>query len=98
MQEFVLSVNKILWDYILIYALGLVGVYYTIRLGVPQISKIGGGFKQAFGGIFKKEKGKKEDGMTSFQALSTAIAAQVGTGNLAGVATAIAAGGPGAIF
>ena len=66
MQEFVLSVNKILWDYILIYALGLVGVYYTIRLGVPQISKIGGGFKQAFGGIFKKEKGKKEDGMTSF--------------------------------
>ena len=97
MQEFVLAVNTVLWDYILIYALGLVGVYYTIRLGVPQISKIGPGFKQAFGGMFKKDK-SNSDGMTSFQALSTAIAAQVGTGNLAGVATAIAAGGPGAIF
>ena len=42
----------------LIYALLFVGVYYTIRLGVPQISKVGPGFKQAFGGIFKKEKMK----------------------------------------
>ncbi len=98
MEAFVDVVNGFLWDNFLIYALGIVGVYYTIRLGVPQISKIGTGFKQAFGGIFKKDKSKREDGMTSFQALATAIAAQVGTGNLAGVATAIAAGGPGAIF
>lgn len=98
MEGFVSAVNGFLWDYILIYALGIVGVYYTIRLGIPQISKIGPGFKQAFGGIFKKKKDDDESGMTSFQALATAIAAQVGTGNLAGVATAIAAGGPGAIF
>lgn len=98
MQAFVDVVNGFLWDNLLIYALSFIGIYYTIRLGVPQISKIGPGFKQAFGGMFKKDKTANEDGMTSFQALATAIAAQVGTGNLAGVATAIAAGGPGAIF
>lgn len=97
-QVFVDFVNTVLWDYILIYALVAVGIYYTFRLGIPQISKIGPGFKQAFGGIFKKDKTVDSDGMTSFQALATAIAAQVGTGNLAGVATAIASGGPGAIF
>lgn len=99
MQAFVDTVNGLLWDNLLIFALLIVGVYYTIRLGIPQISKVGPGFKQAFGGVFKKkDKDDGESGMTSFQALATAIAAQVGTGNLAGVATAIAAGGPGAIF
>lgn len=98
LQRFVELANKYLWDYILIYALLLTGIYYTIRLGIPQIGRIGSGFKQAFGGMFKKEKKADEGGMTSFQALATAVAAQVGTGNLAGVATAIASGGPGAIF
>ncbi|WMM24743.1 sodium:alanine symporter family protein [Tissierella sp. MB52-C2] len=102
MQAFVNEVNVFLWENFLMYALLITGIYYTIRLGVPQISKIGPGFKQAFGGIFKKEKNANADGdadgMTSFQALATAVAAQVGTGNLAGVATAIASGGPGAIF
>src|SRR5699024_1949870 len=63
-----------------------------------QIRKIGQSFKQVFGGLFNKDKGADKDGMSSFQALATAIAAQVGTGNLAGTATAISAGGPGAIF
>lgn len=97
LQSFVDVVNGLLWDNFLIYALMITGIYYTLRLGVPQISKIGPGFKQAFGGIFTKSE-KTEGGMTSFQSLATAVAAQVGTGNLAGVATAIAAGGPGAIF
>ena len=93
------TVNSILWNNILIYALLGVGILYTVILRVPQISKIGPGFKQTFGGLFSKEKQEKVEGeMTSFQALSTAIAAQVGTGNLAGVATAISAGGPGAVF
>lgn len=97
--EIVDKVNSILWDNILIYALLGVGILYTVILRVPQISKIGPGFKQTFGGIFSKEKEEKVEGeMTSFQALATAVAAQVGTGNLAGVATAIAAGGPGAVF
>lgn len=98
MQAFVDAVNGFLWDKFLIYALLGTGIYYTFRLRIPQISKVGPGFKQAFGGIFKRDKKADADGMTSFQALATAVAAQVGTGNLAGVATAIAAGGPGAIF
>lgn len=98
LEAFVKAANELLWEKILIYALLGTGVYYTIRLGVPQISKIGPGFKQAFSGIFAKKKEHVKGEMTSFQALATAIAAQVGTGNLAGVATAIAAGGPGAIF
>ena len=98
LQTFVDVVNGYLWDYILIFALMGTGIYYTLRLGVPQISKLGPGFKQAFGGIFNKKEKAAEGEMTSFQALATAIAAQVGTGNLAGVATAIASGGPGAIF
>ena len=98
MLNLVNILNDFLWNNILIYALLGTGIYYTIRLGVPQLSKVGAGFKQAFGGIFSKDKKSDKDGMTSFQALATAVAAQVGTGNLAGVATAIAAGGPGAIF
>ena len=98
LQSFVDAVNGLLWDKVLIYALLGTGIYYTIRLGFPQISKIGPGFKQAFSGIFTKKEEAVEGEMTSFQALATAVAAQVGTGNLAGVATAIAAGGPGAIF
>lgn len=98
LQGFVNTVNGLLWNHVLIFALLGTGIYYTIRLGFPQISKIRPGFKQAFGGIFSKGNKADQDGMSSFQALATAIAAQVGTGNLAGVATALAAGGPGAIF
>lgn len=98
MQEIVDLIKNFLWDNILVYGLLAVGIYYTVRLRVPQFNKIGQGFKQTFGGLFKKEKNDEEGSMTSFQALATAIAAQVGTGNLAGVATAIASGGPGAIF
>ncbi len=92
------SVNSFLWDYILIVLLVGVGLYFSFRLRFPQIRKIGQSFKQVFGGLFNKDKGADKDGMSSFQALATAIAAQVGTGNLAGTATAISSGGPGAIF
>lgn len=101
LQGFVDVVNGLLWDNVLIYALLGVGIYYTVRLGFPQFTKMGAGFKQAFGGVFSKKSDADkadQDGMSSFQSLATAIAAQVGTGNIAGVATAIAAGGPGAIF
>ncbi|MDY0236388.1 MAG: sodium:alanine symporter family protein [Gudongella sp.] len=97
-QSIVDLVNGLLWDKLLIFALLGTGIFYTIYLGVPQLSKVGEGFKLSFGGLFKKRGESEEGSMTSFQALATAIAAQVGTGNLAGVATAIAAGGPGAIF
>ena len=78
---------------------GLRGLFLSFILGFPQITKIGRAFKLVFGGLFKKQEGPKEEGsMSSFQALATAVAAQVGTGNVAGVATAITAGGPGAVF
>ena len=74
------------------------GIYFTIRLKFIQIRKFGEGFKLVFGNIsLKGEKGKNGE-MTTFQSLATAIAAQVGTGNLAGAATALIGGGPGAIF
>ncbi|WP_132996315.1 alanine/glycine:cation symporter family protein [Sporanaerobacter acetigenes] len=92
------TINDYLWGYILIFLLVGTGIYFSIKLRFPQIRQINRGMKQVFGGIFKKGEKADKDGMTSFQALATAIAAQVGTGNLAGVATAIASGGPGAIF
>lgn len=72
------------------------GVYFTLRLRFIQVRKFGAALRQTFGGLFRR--GAKGQGITSFQALATAIAAQVGTGNLAGAATAIASGGPGAVF
>ena len=87
-----------LWNVILIILLCGTGIYFTIRLKFIQIRKFGEGFKLVFGNIsLKGEKGKNGE-MTTFQSLATAIAAQVGTGNLAGAATALIGGGPGAIF
>lgn len=95
------AVNGILWNKVLIYVLPVVGLFFTIYLGFPQIKRFPAALKQTFGGLFDKEENarKKAAGeISSFQALAVAIAAQVGTGNVAGVATAIMAGGPGAIF
>ncbi len=85
-------------DYILIAALLGGGIWFSISLGFIQIKGFGEGMRRTFGGMFKKKGEAGTDGMSSFQALATAIAAQVGTGNIAGAATAIAVGGPGAIF
>ena len=90
-------VNKFLWDYALIFLLVGTGVFFSLRLGFVQIRRFGTGMKKMFGGFSLHGKNHK-DGLSSFQALTTAIAAQVGTGNIAGAATAIASGGPGAIF
>ncbi|MCQ1528210.1 alanine/glycine:cation symporter family protein [Lutispora saccharofermentans] len=93
------QINGVLWGPIMLFLLLGTGILYTSKLRFPQVRRFKNIFKQAFGGIFKKEKTEgQEGGISSFQALATAIAAQVGTGNLAGVATAIASGGPGAVF
>ena len=91
--------NGFIWGlYCLIPLLCGTGLYFTLRLKFVQVRKFGRACRQVFGSltIFGERAGK--EGMSSFQALATAIAAQVGTGNLAGAATAIALGGPGAIF
>ena len=96
--EVVSKASDYLWNVILIILLCGTGIYFTIRLKFIQIRKFGEGFKLVFGNIsLKGEKGKNGE-MTAFQSLATAIAAQVGTGNLAGAATALIGGGPGAIF
>ena len=92
------SINGILWGYVLIFMLVGTGIFFTFRLKFVQVKKFKAGWKQLFGNFSLKGKKAGKDGMSSFQAVSTAIAAQVGTGNLAGAATAILAGGPGAIF
>ena len=96
--EVVSKASDYLWNVILIILLCGTGIYFTIRLKFIQIRKFGEGFKLVFGNIsLKGEKGKNGE-MTTFQSLATAIVAQVGTGNLAGAATALIGGGPGAIF
>lgn len=95
--EVVSKASDYLWNVILIILLCGTGIYFTIRLKFIQIRKFGEGFKLVFGNISLKGEGKNGE-MTTFQSLATAIAAQVGTGNLAGAATALIGGGPGAIF
>ena len=91
------TVNAYLADYILIVLLIGVGAFYTIKTRFVQVRCFKQGIKQVFGNL--KLNGKKQKGgMSSFQAFTTAIASQVGTGNIIGASGAILAGGPGAIF
>ena len=98
MNDLVLKVNDVLTGSVLIIALVGIGLLFTFKLGFIQIRGFKDGWNRTFGGLFSKKGDAGKDGMSSFQALATAIAAQVGTGNIAGAATAIAVGGPGAMF
>ena len=92
------KINGFLWDFALLFLLCGTGIYFTIRLKFVQIAKFKDGWDRTFGGLSLRGKAADKEGMSSFQSLATAVAAQVGTGNLAGAATALIAGGPGAIF
>ena len=95
--QLVKTINTYLSDYVLIIMLVSAGLYFSIRTKFVQIRCFGEGVRQVFGS-FSLKGGKQEKGMSSFQALTTAIAAQVGTGNIVGACGAILVGGPGAIF
>ena len=95
--EIVQTINTYLSDYILVFLLVGVGLWYTIRTRFVQIRFFGEGMRRLFGSLSLRG-GRQERGMSSFQAVATAIAAQVGTGNIVGSAGAILTGGPGAIF
>ena len=97
MLNIVNTLNAYLSDYILVFLLVAVGLWYTIKTKFVQVRYLGAGLKQIFGGLSFKG-GSHGGGMSSFQAVATAIAAQVGTGNIVGSAGAILTGGPGAIF
>lgn len=92
------TVNLYLSDYILIVLLIGAGLYFTVRTRFVQVRCFGEGMKRVFGGLTLKGEKHGKSGMSSFQALATAIAAQVGTGNVVGACGAILIGGPGAIF
>ena len=91
------TINSYLSDYILIILLIGVGLWYSIKTRFVQVRCFGESMKKTFGNISLNGK-KHNSGMSSFQALATAIAAQVGTGNIVGASGAILTGGPGAIF
>ena len=89
--------NSYITDYCLVFLLIAVGLLFTIRTRFVQVRCFGEGMKKTFGNISLRG-GKQKGGLSSFQALATAIAAQVGTGNIVGACGAILIGGPGAIF
>lgn len=92
MNDFLMRINDVIWGIPLIVLLLGTGIYFTIKLRFLQIRKL----KLAFLCIFKKQDGDGD--VSSFQSLCTALSSTIGTGNIVGVATAIVAGGPGAVF
>ncbi len=93
MQAIIDYLNTLLWGHVLIYALLAIGCFFTLRLGVIQLRHFGHMFT-----IMSTSRGTDKHGISSFQALCTTLASRVGVGNLTGVALALYAGGPGAIF
>ena len=99
LTSIVSNINGFVWGpYFLIPLLCGTGLFFTLRLKLVQVLKFGEGWKRLFGNFSLSGKEAGKHGMSSFQAVATAIAAQVGTGNLVGAMTALVAGGPGAIF
>lgn len=92
------AASDFVWNSVLLYVLVFTGILFTVRLGFIQIRKFGAGWREMFGGFSLSGKKADQDGMSSFQAAATSVAAQVGTGNVVGCATAILLGGPGAVF
>ena len=90
--------SDILLNSLLLFLLVGTGVFFTIRLRGVQLRRFGEGVHRVFGNFTLRGKKADDQGMSSFQALATAIAAQVGTGNITGCATALVSGGPGALF
>lgn len=89
------KINLFITDNILIFALLTAGIFLTVRTRFVQLRCFKEGIKNMFRGLFSKEK---TDGISPFAALSTSLAAQLGTGNIVGAGSAIITGGPGAVF
>lgn len=98
LNNLVLTLQDFMSGKLLVVLLVGTGLWFTIKLRGVQFTQLGKSFKSVFGNIKLNGEKAGKDGMSSFQSLATAIAAQVGTGNLAGAATALVMGGPGAIF
>ena len=96
------AVNGVVWGIPMLILIIGTGVLMTCRTGFFQLRKFGHSISETIGGLFKKESDvndkSEKHSISQFQSLCTALAATIGTGNIAGVAAAIAAGGPGAVF
>ena len=97
LSEFITKLDDIAWGSVVLCLLVGVGVILSISTGFLQFRKFGYAMKNTLGKVFKKQKAGKGE-VTPLQALTTALAATVGTGNIAGVTGAIVIGGPGAVF
>ncbi|WP_214876375.1 alanine/glycine:cation symporter family protein [Exiguobacterium sp. CH10] len=93
-ENLVSQANDLLWSQVLIVVLVALGIYFTVRMGFVQFRMI----PEMFRLLFKEGTAREKGQVSSFQAFAIGTAARVGTGNIAGVATAIALGGPGAVF
>ena len=91
------KVNGFVWGLPMMVLILGVGVYLTVRCGFPQFAHFGHIMKNTLGKAFEKSEAK-EGAVSPFKAMCTALAASIGTGNIAGVSGAIAIGGPGAVF
>ena len=92
------AVNSFAWGPVMLFLLVGTGVYLTIRTGFLQVRRFGFMLKNTIGTLFSKKEKQSGENLTAFQAVSTALAGTVGTGNIAGVTGAIFVGGPGAVF
>ena len=97
LYPFVVQFNEYLSNYILVFLLVGIGIWYSVKTRFVQVRCFSEGVKKMFSGV-KCENKDAHKSMTSFQSLATAVAAQVGTGNIVGASGAILIGGPGAIF
>lgn len=88
------SIDNFLWGYVVSTVLLLLGIYYTVRLGFPQFRH----FKRLLPAVIKGQKKGASGAVSGFAAFCATVGGQVGTGSLVGVASALAAGGPGAMF
>ncbi len=98
LTAFVLELEKFVYSEWFVITLLGTGLLLSFRTGFIQFRKMGAAWKMIFKGVFEKQERNQAGDITPLQALSTALAATVGLGNIAGVATALALGGPGAIF
>ena len=97
-NNFTAYISDIVWGAWTIFLLCGVGLLLTLKTRFIQVTRFSTSWKLLFGAAFKKERYDKEGDISPFQALTTALSATIGNGNVAGVATAIAIGGPGAAF
>lgn len=92
------TVNNLVWGPPFLILLMGCGVYLTYRIGFFQFRHLGLAWRHSFGRLFRRAKEEEKGAISSFAAVSSAMAATIGVGNIAGISTAIALGGPGAVF